>query len=137
MKKLFLLFALAASLFAACSKSSNSDTLTPTSAFAGSYDGTYIVTSVQSPNPKDAILVVTDNPDGSLHLVLTADTQSATFTATLNGQKMVITDQSVFGKTVSGYGEMPATDQMILHFTENGNPTSPTELYSSEFNGNR
>ncbi len=138
MKKFFLLFAAAFTLLAACNNNDSTDNpqLNP-SPFAGTFNGTYTLTTSAQPQGKPATVVVTDNPNGSLHFALSVDGQTADLTATLNGEKIVFDQQPIFGANFSGYGEMPASDHLHLSFTSVPNGTTVTELSVYEFQGNR
>lgn len=138
MKKFILLFAATLSILAACTNDNSSDDqqLTP-SPFAGTFNGLYTLTSVAQPQGKPASVVVTDNPDGSLQYAISVDGQTANLQATLNGQKIVFAQQTAFGATHSGYGEMPATDQLHLVLNKSAVPGQVSELEVWEFNGNR
>lgn len=136
MKKLALLLALAA-LLGACTQN-NDDNDPVASPFAGNFTGTYLVTSSASPSPQVAQVVVTDNPDGTVQIQLTVDAATATLTGTLNGSKLEIASQALFGNTAGGTGEMPATDQLHISFigTTGGGGTIG-QPYSAEFLGDR
>ena len=118
MKKFFLLFAAAFTVLAACNSNDTNDDpqLTP-SPFAGTFNGLYTLTTTAQPQGKPATVIVSDNPDGSLHFALSVDGQTANLTASLNGEKIVFDQQPIFGTNYTGYGEMPATDHLHLSFT--------------------
>lgn len=137
MKKLTLLLALAA-LLGACTQNNDDDDTAVASPFAGSFTGTFLVTSAAAPNPQTATVVATDNPDGSVQIQLTVDAATATLTGTLNGPKLTIPSGPLFGNTASGAGEMIATDQMRLSFIgTTGNGGGLSQPYSAEFLGDR
>lgn len=138
MKKFILLFAAAASLFAACNKS-DSDTAKPTnSAFVGTFTGFYATTSSPTNPTQPATAVVTDNPDGTVHVVLTVDAATANLNATVNAVKLAFSQQSLFGANATGNGDMPSTDQLHLIFTSTASGSGSTgQAAITEFVGSR
>lgn len=138
MKKLTLILALAAAFFGACTQNNDDNDPVVASPFAGNFTGTFLVTTSASPSPQAAQVVVTDNPDGSVQIQLTVDAATATLTGTLNGQKLQIASQPLFGNTAAGTGEMPGTNQLHMTFSgTTGTGGSISQPYGAEFLGDR